>query len=159
MDIQKEMFKENLDSEVKGVKNPNSKINSPILLRISQLEDHKLKTLDIELYRALKLQDVKTKTFLLRWIRCLHSREFGLVGSLPIWDSILLDAYENPSITRSKRQFEFVDAVCLSMFIYLRSIVLTLETTNEIMQVYQKYPNLEGQYLQELLGVAWSVCG
>jgi hypothetical protein len=47
MDIQKEMFKENLDSDVKGVKNPNSKINSPILLRISQLEDHKLKTLDI----------------------------------------------------------------------------------------------------------------
>ena len=55
--------------------------------------------------------------------------------------------------------FEFVDAVCISMFIYLRSIVLTLETTNEIMQVYQKYPQLDGQYLQELLGVAWSVCG
>ncbi len=52
-----------------------------------------------------------------------------------------------------------MDAVCLSMFVYLRSIVLTLETTNEITQVYQKYPQLEGQYLQELLGVAWSVSG
>jgi hypothetical protein len=31
------MFKENLDNEIKGVKNPNSKINSPILQRISQL--------------------------------------------------------------------------------------------------------------------------
>lgn len=68
------MFKESLDSEIKGVINPNSKNNSPILQRISQLEDHKLKILDIELYRALKLQDVKTKSFLLRWIRCLHSR-------------------------------------------------------------------------------------
>jgi hypothetical protein len=68
------MFKENLDSEIKGVLNPNSKMNSPILQRISQIEDNKLKILDIELYRALKLQDVKPKSFLLRWIRCLHSR-------------------------------------------------------------------------------------
>lgn len=37
MEIQKEMFKENLDSEIKGVINPNSKNNSPILQRISQL--------------------------------------------------------------------------------------------------------------------------
>ena len=101
-----------------------------------------MKILDIELYRALKLQDVKTKTFLLRWIRCLHSREFGLVGSLPIWDSIFLDAYENPAWTKAKKQFEFIDAVCLSMFIYVRSVVLKLETTNEIMQVYQKYAKL-----------------
>lgn len=31
------MFKESLDNEVKGVINPNSKMNSPILQRISQL--------------------------------------------------------------------------------------------------------------------------
>lgn len=117
-----------------------------------------MKHLDLELYRALKLQDVKTKTFLLRWIRCMHTREFGLVGSLPIWDSIILEHYESSSSGRTRKQFEFVDSVCLSMFIYMRSRVLTMESTNEILQVYQKYPQLQGESLQELLGLAWSVC-
>lgn len=44
------------------------------------------------------------------------------------------------------------------MFIYMRSRVLTMESTNEILQVYQKYPQLQGESLQELLGLAWSVC-
>lgn len=74
MDIQKDMYKESLDSKIKGNVNPNSKNNSPILQRIIQIQDHKLKSLDLELFKTLKLQDVKTKTFLLRWIRCLHTR-------------------------------------------------------------------------------------
>ena len=44
------------------------------------------------------------------------------------------------------------------MFIYMRSRVLTMESTNEILQVYQKYPQLQRESLQELLGLAWSVC-
>lgn len=45
------------------------------------------------------------------------------------------------------------------MFIYMRSIVLTRETANEIMQIYQKYPPLsKGSYLEELISLAWSVC-
>lgn len=74
MAIQKDMYKEGLDEKVKGNVNPNSKNNSPILQRIIQIQDHKLKSLDLELFRILKLQDVKTKTFLLRWIRCIHTR-------------------------------------------------------------------------------------
>jgi TBC1 domain family protein 5 len=109
---------------VKGLVNPNSKNNSPILQRIVQIQDQKLKMLDLELFRILKLQDVKTKTFLLRWIRCLHTREFGLIDSLTIWDSIFLDALESPT-SKAKHQYEFVDAVCIAMFIYMRTIVLT----------------------------------
>jgi hypothetical protein len=48
--------------------------------------------------------------------------------------------------------------MCLAMFIYLRAVVLTRETSNEILQVYQKYPQLEGQYLFDLIRLAWSVC-
>ena len=44
------------------------------------------------------------------------------------------------------------------MFIYLRAVVLTRETSNEILQVYQKYPQLEGHFLHELVRLAWSVC-
>lgn len=104
--------------------NPNSKNNTPILQRISQIQDHRLKALDLELFRILKLQDVKTKTFMLRWIRCMHTREFSLKDSFLIWDSILLEYYES-SVSRNKHQFEFIDAMCLAMFIYMRSAVIT----------------------------------
>lgn len=156
MAVQKEMFKEGLEGRVRGEVNPNSKNNSPILQRISHLQDHRLKALDLELFRILKLQDVRTKAFLLRWIRCLHTREFGLLPSLPIWDAILLDAHLSPN-SRLAQQFQFVDAMCLAMFIYMRTLVFTRETTNEIQQLYQKYPALEGNDLRQLLALAWSV--
>jgi hypothetical protein len=47
--------------------------------------------------------------------------------------------------------------MCLAMFIYMRSLVLTRETANEILQIYQKYPQLEGQDLATLISLAWSV--
>ena len=74
MDIQHEMYSEETESSLKGNINPNSKNNTPILQRIINLTDHKLKTLDLELFRIIKLQEVKTKTFLLKWIRCMHTR-------------------------------------------------------------------------------------
>lgn len=38
--------------------------------------------------------------------------------------------------------------MCLAMFMYMRSIVLSKETAGEILQVYQKFPALKrGIYL------------
>ena len=59
---------------MKGYINPNTKNNTPLLQRILTLIDQRLKATDLELFRIIKLQDVKTKTFLLRWIRCMHTR-------------------------------------------------------------------------------------
>ena len=47
MEIQKDMFKENLDEEMKGHINPNSKNNTPILQRILTLIDQRLKSTDL----------------------------------------------------------------------------------------------------------------
>lgn len=44
------------------------------------------------------------------------------------------------------------------MFIYMRTLVFTRETANEIQQIYQKYPELEGNDLKQLIALAWSVC-
>ena len=74
MEIHKDMFKLSLDEETKEHINPNSKNNTPILQRILILIDQRLKVTDLELFRIIKLQDVKTKTFLLKWIRCIHTR-------------------------------------------------------------------------------------
>lgn len=104
MNIQHQMYKTEADSNLKGVINPNSKNNTPILQRIINIIDQKLKSLDIELFRALKMQDVQPKTFLLRWIRCMHTREFSLENSFLIWDSIFLDYYESPA-SKEKGQF------------------------------------------------------
>lgn len=97
MSIQHQMYKTQTDTNLKGVINPNSKNNTPILQRIIVIIDQKLKALDIELFRTIKLQDVQTKTFLLRWIRCMHTREFSLESSFLIWDSIFLDYYQWPA--------------------------------------------------------------
>ena len=74
MNIQQDMFRTEADSSLNGNINASSKNNTPILQRIINLIDHKLKALDLELFRAIKLQDVQTKSFLLRWIRCMHTR-------------------------------------------------------------------------------------
>lgn len=38
--------------------------------------------------------------------------------------------------------------MCVAMFIYMRSQALSRETSYEILQIYQKYPNLKkGGYL------------
>ena len=80
-----------LESETKNTRNPKSKINSPILERITKLSDVTLKNIDLELFRHIKLMDVQMRTFLLRWIRCIHTLEFELTDSFPLWDNILLE--------------------------------------------------------------------
>jgi hypothetical protein len=58
-----------------------------------------------------------------------------------------LDYLENPN-SKEKNQFEFIDAMCVAMFVYIRNLALNRETANEITQVYQKYPVLKkGGYL------------
>ena len=47
MNIQQDMYKTETDSSLKGNINPNSKNNTPILQRIINLTDHKLKALDL----------------------------------------------------------------------------------------------------------------
>lgn len=85
------MYKTQADQCIKSKVNPNSKNNTPILQRIMHIKDHKLKHMDMELFRIIKLQDVQTKSFMLRWIRCMHTREFSLENSFVIWDSIFLE--------------------------------------------------------------------
>ena len=67
------------------------KLNQPILMRINKIQDIYLKHIDIELFRFLKLQNVEFKIFLLRWIRCVHTREVSLPNVLRLWDYIFLD--------------------------------------------------------------------
>jgi hypothetical protein len=43
------------------------------------------------------------------------------------------------------------------MLIYLRDLALSKEKSYEVLQLYQKYPKVQGQYLKELIKLAWTV--
>ncbi len=75
--------------------NPNSKNQQPILQRIARMVDHEFKVLDIELFRHIKLQEVQLRPYLLRWIRCMHSRELPLAKALIFWDHIFLEFHQS----------------------------------------------------------------
>lgn len=85
------MFKQNTDDKKKTDLNPNSKKqSSAILQRVARIQDHYLKIVDIDLFRHLKLLGVEFQIFLLRWIRCIFTREFHLLDALDLWDNIFL---------------------------------------------------------------------
>jgi hypothetical protein len=72
----------------------------------------------------------------------MHTREFGLENSFLIWDSIFLNFCEN-TVSKEKVQFEFIDSMCAAMFIQLKGLALSRETSTEITQLYQKFPILK----------------
>lgn len=98
---------------------------------------------DEKLFKHFKLNDVGMRSFLLRWIRCIHTREFDLEESFVIWDNIFL-AY----LLEPEQGLYFVDCTTLAMLMYLRDIALKKDTGFEILQLYQKYPKIQGKYLK-----------
>lgn len=84
----------------------------------------------------------------------MHTREFELEDSFVIWDSIFLDYY----LSGCKNVgLHFIDCSCLAMLVYLRDIALTKEKGYECLQLYQKYPRVQGQFLRDLIKLAWSI--
>ena len=132
--------------------NPNSKNNSPILQRIIKLTDIKFKMVDPELFKHIKLNEVGMRSFLLRWIRCIHTREFDLEDSFLLWDNIFL-AYH----LEEKHGMYFIDCTILAMLMYLRDVALKKDSSFLILQLFQKYPKVQGKSLQELVTLAWNV--
>lgn len=45
------------------------------------------------MFKHLKLLEVEFSVFLLRWIKCMFTREYSLDNSFILWDNIFLDYY------------------------------------------------------------------
>ncbi|EGR33765.1 TBC1 domain member 5, partial [Ichthyophthirius multifiliis] len=71
--------------------NFNSKKQQAILLRISRIQDNYLKIIDLELFKHFKLLNVEFQIFLLRWIRCVYTREYSIQNAMFLWDNIFLE--------------------------------------------------------------------
>lgn len=50
-----------------------------------------------------------------------------------------------------------LDFVCLAMIIYLRDIALNKESSLQIVQIYERFPTIDGTYLEELLNLSWAL--
>lgn len=102
---------------------------SSVLKRCHRIHHRYLQAIDRELYDHLEAQSVEPQMHLLRWIRCLLSREFHLADVLLIWDSIFSKvgvALDNRNVKMTgvidfNKDLVLLDFLCVSMIIFVRS--------------------------------------
>jgi TBC1 domain family protein 5 len=102
---------------------------SSVLKRCHRIHHRYLQAIDRELYDHLEGQSVEPQMNLLRWIRCLLSREFHLADVLLIWDSIFSKVgvvVENRNVKMTgnidfNKDLVFLDFLCVSMIVFVRS--------------------------------------
>ncbi|EGR33049.1 TBC1 domain member isoform cra_b [Ichthyophthirius multifiliis] len=137
-----EMFRPYLceNAKKKSDYNISSKKQQAILIRIGKIQNHYLKIIDIELFKHIKLLNVEMQIFLLRWIRCVHTREYHLSDSFLIWDSIFFEYFQNKSI---ENNFFLIDCICLAMIQFVRQQILEKEESSDCLQRFLKFPPVE----------------
>ncbi|CAK93390.1 unnamed protein product (macronuclear) [Paramecium tetraurelia] len=119
--------------------------------RIQKIYDQQLKIIDITLFKHLKVQDVELSVFLVRWIRCMFTREFHVEDSLKVWDAIFYDYY----LTEDKQWLILVDCIVIAMFVYVRDQILEKDDPNACLKRFLKYPPVEN--LAQLIQAAFSI--
>ena len=89
------------------------------------------------------MNDIYPELFLLRWFLCVFTREFKLSQVVLIWDLIIM--YEHFEIEKVKKEkninFNFIEAVALSMLINFKQHIIKTEDKNEILSGLMHYPN------------------
>jgi len=171
-----EMFRPSLSESQrkKQESNLNSKKQSAILIRISKIQDHYLKIADLELFKHFKMLNVELQIFLLRWIRCVHTREFTLQDSFLLWDNIFLEYSLNLT---TEKEFFLIDCICLAMIVNLRkqckgncivkkglknkiivlNLVLEKEEQSDCLTLLLKYPHISS--LTTIVNQAFKIKG
>jgi len=114
-------------------KKGSKKYISPINSRVAKIQHTLLKIADSEMFRHLKLLEVEFSIFLLRWIKCMFTREFSLDNSFILWDNIFLDYFNqkvggNLIIGRGEdsdhhfnNHFLLIDTICLAMLVSVKN--------------------------------------
>ena len=84
--------------------------NAPIVERTQSIQDECLGSFDPELAIHLKVIEILPQIYLLRWIRLLFGREFGLKDTLIVWDLLFSENLGASS----------VDMTCVAMLLRVR---------------------------------------
>ena len=69
------------------------KAKSTIYKKCNRIYHEFLKKKDLELYEHLMENQVSPELQLMRWLRCVLSREFDIKNTLVLWDYIIGGAY------------------------------------------------------------------
>ena len=83
---------------------------SPIVERSQRIQNELLGSFDPELAVHLQAIEILPQIYLLRWVRLLFGREFGLKDNLSVWDVLFS---ENLSLS-------LVDMTCVAMLLRIR---------------------------------------
>ncbi|CAD8104618.1 unnamed protein product [Paramecium sonneborni] len=151
-----QLFEQIMNAHVDMFKHtPESQKKQQLIIqsRIQKIYDQYLKTIDVTLFKHLKVQDVELSVFLVRWIRCMFTREFHVEDSLKVWDAIFYDYY----LTEEKAWFILVDCIVIAMFVYVRDQILEKDDPNACLKRFLKYPPVEN--LAQLIQAAFSIKG
>ncbi|XP_038058177.1 TBC1 domain family member 5-like isoform X2 [Patiria miniata] len=89
--------------------------SSPLIKKLTKIQDVVLKMHDNELHLHLTRLDIQPQIFGIRWIRLLFGREFTLQDLLVLWDTIFAD-----SIT-----LDLIDYIFVAMLILVRELLLS----------------------------------
>lgn len=116
-------------NELVGQDRTDEETASTVLKRCHRIHHRYLQSIDPELYEYLESQNIEPQMHLLRWIRCLLSREFHLADVLLMWDAIFSKAGVeivncNASMTGSlnvHKDLVLLDFLCVSMVVYVRT--------------------------------------
>lgn len=83
---------------------------SPIIERSQNIQDECLGCVDPELAIHLKVIEILPQIYLLRWMRLLFGREFGLKDTLIVWDLLFSESLSS----------SLIDMTCVAMLLRIR---------------------------------------
>jgi len=122
-------YNESISAAVDSTK---EKFIVPIVAKCQRIQNEMLKTIDNDLYTALKRNEIEPQLYGLRWLRLLFSREFPIDEVLLLWDGIFAEG----------NNLELVDWIVLVMLINIRDKIIDQEYSVCLTSL-MKYPKLK----------------
>ena len=75
-------------SEVVRVDKSSSGEASAVLRRCHYIHHRILQAVDSKLYKQLQRNNIESQLYLIRWLRCMFSREFSILDTIKVWDAV-----------------------------------------------------------------------
>jgi len=88
----------------------------------------------------MKKIGVEPQVYLLRWIRCMLSREYRMSDAIIVWDAIYAFYYQNNA---EHTTLEMMDFLCLGMLQFVRHDLLMKDDSSLCYARLMKYPPVE----------------
>ncbi|XP_071943506.1 TBC1 domain family member 5-like isoform X2 [Antedon mediterranea] len=103
--------------------------STPIVLRLTRIQEVILKGQDVQLYQHLNRLDIKPQIYGIRWVRLLFGREVILQDLLVLWDAIFSDS----------ATLDLVDYIFVAMLVLVRELLISSDYA-KCMTLLMRFP-------------------